>query len=256
MSEGAREEIFRRIDAARAGGATVSVPRTYRGVQGQGSASLFMDRVSDYRAFVVGVALHDVAAVVGERLALRELNRVVVPEGIPDEWLALVDAEVVPDSPELSFFDLDQVDGVLSTCTVAIAETGTLVLTHGLGQGRRALTLVPDYLLVVVNERQIVVGVPDALAMLDPSSPMTWISGPSATSDIELNRVEGVHGPRTLEVLVVLEELSVADHAGGHRGVGDFVDEHEAPGDSVLAVVVDDERIGGRERGETDLVRR
>jgi L-lactate dehydrogenase complex protein LldG len=186
-----------------------------------------MDRVSDYRAFVVGVARHDVAAVVGERLALRELNRVVVPEGIPDEWLALVDAEVVPDSPELSFFDLDQVDGVLSTCTVAIAETGTLVLTHGLGQGRRALTLVPDYLLVVVNE-----------------------------SDIELNRVEGVHGPRTLEVLVVLEELSVADHAGRHRGVGDFVDEHEAPGDSVLAVVVDDERIGGRERGETDLVRR
>ena len=94
-------------------------------------------------------------------------------------------------------------DGAITTCTVAIAETGTIVLTHGPGEGRRALSLIPDYHLVVVNEDQILAGVPDAISALDATQPMTWISGSSATSDIEMSRVEGVHGPRTLEVIIV-----------------------------------------------------
>ncbi len=110
--------------------------------------------------------------------------------------------ELVGDHPPLTPAQLDGLDGVLTGCAAAIAETGTIVLDGGSGQGRRVLSLVPDYHLVVVTAAQVVATVPEALARLDPARPQTWISGPSATSDIELDRVEGVHGPRTLEVIL------------------------------------------------------
>jgi L-lactate dehydrogenase complex protein LldG len=110
---------------------------------------------------------------------------------------------VVVDDGQLSAAELDTVDGVITLAAVAIAETGTVVLDGSRGQGRRAITLVPDYHLCIVRAGQVVETVPEAVARLRPQRPLTWISGPSATSDIELSRVEGVHGPRTLEVLLV-----------------------------------------------------
>jgi L-lactate dehydrogenase complex protein LldG len=131
-------------------------------------------------------------------------GRFVVPDGVPAGWLAARPAEVelAGDDPPLTAAELDQAAGVVTGCAAAIAETGTIILDHGPGQGRRALTLVPDFHLVVVREDQVAADLPDALARLDPSRPHTLISGPSATSDIELIRVEGVHGPRTLHILL------------------------------------------------------
>jgi L-lactate dehydrogenase complex protein LldG len=202
----ARDEILERIRKARvAPSLSSTIPRNYRGPVGPGDSELFVQRLVDYRATVVRSSASELAQQIEESLRRRGVTRIVVPEGIPEQWLGHVSDQVVRDRPELSTFELDQLDGVLTTCTVAIAETGTIVLTHGPGQGRRALSLVPDYHLVIVFQSQVVSGVPDAVAAVDPVSPATWISGPSATSDIELIRVEGVHGPRTLEVLLVTE---------------------------------------------------
>ena len=197
-----RDQILARVRAALAdvpGDEDFPVPRDYeRTRSGLDVVELLVGRLVDYKALVHEVP--DVAAAVAEALTRREVCRVVAPDGIPAEWLG--EAEPVRDTG-LSPLDLDLLDGVVTACAVAIAETGTIILDAGLGQGRRALTLVPDYHLCVVRRDQIVRTVPEALERLDPTLPLTWISGPSATSDIELNRVEGVHGPRTLEVLIV-----------------------------------------------------
>ena len=128
----------------------------------------------------------------------------VVPDGLPAEWLAELPDQITlaRDEPPLPAAELDRMSGVVTGCAVAIAETGTIILDHGPGQGRRALTLVPDFHLVVVRQDQIAADLADAFARLDPARPHTLISGPSATSDIELIRVEGVHGPRNLHVLL------------------------------------------------------
>jgi L-lactate dehydrogenase complex protein LldG len=128
----------------------------------------------------------------------------VVPGGLPDAWLSGVpdSAALVGDSPELSAAQLDDLAGVVTGCAVAIAETGTIVLDHGAGQGRRALTFVPDFHLVIVRADQVTADMAEGFGRLDPARPQTLISGPSATSDIELARVEGVHGPRHLHILL------------------------------------------------------
>lgn len=195
----ARDEVLRRIRTALADRPVPPpIPRDYRRASGAGDVDLFVERVEDYRA-TVHRAGGPVASALTSILAGRGLARVVVPDGFPDDWRPAVDLVHEP----VDTAGLDAVSAVLTTCAIAVAETGTIVLDAGPGMGPRALTLVPDYHLVVVRHEQIVANVPDAIAALDPTRPLTWISGPSATSDIELNRVEGVHGPRTLDVLVI-----------------------------------------------------
>jgi len=191
----AREEILRRIRTALADHpAPPPVPREYRTAGAQAAdLDLFVQRVADYRATVIR------GATTTEVLRGRGIGRVVMPTGFPESWRP--DVEVVGEPVDVR--TLDEVGAVVSSCRLAIAETGTIVLDAGPGMGPRALTLVPDYHLVVVRADQVVAGVPDALPRLDPTRPLTWISGPSATSDIELDRVEGVHGPRTLDVLII-----------------------------------------------------
>jgi L-lactate dehydrogenase complex protein LldG len=157
----------------------------------------FVERVSDYRATVREA--DDVAAVVAQVCAEHEARRLGVPPGLP--WRT--DAVELVDDHGLSAAELDALDGALTGCALAIAETGTIVLDGGERSGRRALTLVPDLHLCVVERAQVVATVPDAIRALDGRrGPFTFVSGPSATSDIELDRVEGVHGPRRLEVLL------------------------------------------------------
>ncbi len=203
----AREEVLGRIRTALEGQAPAAdPPRAYR-AQGEhvaGSAALLellTDRLVDYKATVVPCRAGDEATAVAAALAERGLSTVVAPVGVPGAWLG--DVEVLRDEPPLAVAALDGADAVVTGCAVAVAETGTIVLDGGPDQGRRALTLVPDVHVVVVRAGQVVQTVPEALLRLDPTRPLTMISGPSATSDIELNRVEGVHGPRTLVVVLV-----------------------------------------------------
>jgi L-lactate dehydrogenase complex protein LldG len=198
----ARDEILARI---RAVGRTPPSPveRAYRrtGALAPGlRVDLFAERVADYGADVHLAAPGEVATTVESACRERGARRLGVPPGLPVEWWPPA-LEVATDQG-LGPHELDALDGVVTGCTVAIAETGTIVLAGGPAEGRRALTLVPDLHVCVVERSQIVELVPEALARLDPRRPLTFVSGPSATSDIELSRVEGVHGPRTLVVLV------------------------------------------------------
>jgi L-lactate dehydrogenase complex protein LldG len=169
------------------------------------AVELLAENLADYRAVVHRTTAGELPVRIAALLAGRGARSAVVPPGLPREWLAAAEGvTLVPDTAELTHHQLDAVDSVVTGCAVAIAETGTIVLDASPDQGRRRITLVPDHHICVVRvPGQVVDSVAQGLERLDPARPLTWISGPSATSDIELDRVEGVHGPRTLEVILV-----------------------------------------------------
>ena len=190
----------------------VPVERGYRkedGAEREEIVERFAERAAEYKATVHRVTEDELPSAIEEALGRRGVRRLVIPPYLPKEWIP-DGIETLRDAarPRLTNEELDESDGVLTGCALGIAQTGTIVLDSGRAQGRRALTLLPDYHLCVVREDRIVGLVPEAFAKLvetvkDEGRAVTFISGPSATSDIELNRVEGVHGPRTLEVLIV-----------------------------------------------------
>ncbi|MFE3584649.1 LutC/YkgG family protein [Streptomyces vinaceus] len=206
-----RDRVLGRIRRATAGyGDTPepAVPRDYLRVHGARtpaeSADLLAAHLAEYRARVHRTDGDGIAALLARLLAGRGARTVLVPAGLPPHWLAAAEATRVEDRSGMNPYELDAVDSVVTGCALAIAETGTIVLDAGPGQGRRRVTLIPDHHVCVVRvPDQVVDSVPQALPLLDPARPLTWISGPSATSDIELDRVEGVHGPRTLEVVLL-----------------------------------------------------
>jgi L-lactate dehydrogenase complex protein LldG len=206
----AREEVLGRIRAALGPSPDVpDVPRGYRqaGEESPGSEALaerFCGRVAEYRAVVLRTSPEELESTLAEACASRGSRRLVAA---PEVAWTVPGVELTRDGPGVSMSVLDEVDGALTGCALAIAETGTIVLDGSAMCGRRALTLLPDHHVCVVRRDQIVAGVPDAVAALGDAAragrPVTFVSGPSATSDIELERVEGVHGPRQLDVVVV-----------------------------------------------------
>lgn len=213
----ARQEILRRVRHALLDVPPVSpeddvpIPWTY-GLPTvmEDVLAQFVERTADYQATVVRVQPDHVAGALVELASGAGVSSAVIPDGIDPQWSdALSEAAIVihRDEPPLTRDELNGIDAVVTAAAVGVAETGTIVLDHDEDQGRRALTLVPDTHLVVVRTDQVVSDVPEAVSRLSSAvtagRPLTWISGPSATSDIELNRVEGVHGPRTLLVVLV-----------------------------------------------------
>ena len=210
-----RERILGRVRRALADAPSEDTPieRGYLREHGDRSVEetveLLAENLADYRAIVHRSTAADLPATLAGMLAARGAKTVLVPPGLDGSWLAQADTEQVPDRVESTPHELDRIDSVVTACAVAIAETGTIVLDGSRDQGRRRITLVPDHHICVVRvPDQVVSSVPQALERLDPARPLTWISGPSATSDIELDRVEGVHGPRTLEVVLVDPQAS------------------------------------------------
>ncbi|MER7176675.1 LutC/YkgG family protein [Streptomyces mesophilus] len=185
-----------------------AVPRAYareHGARTQAqNVDLLAENLADYRAHVHRCGPEGLTALLTRLLDERDARRVLLPAGLPRELLDGAAVEVLDDGTGLTAQELDGVDSVVTGCAVAVAETGTLVLDAGADQGTRRGTLVPDHHICLVRvPDQVVASVPQALELLDPARPLTWISGPSATSDIELDRVEGVHGPRRLDVVLI-----------------------------------------------------
>jgi L-lactate dehydrogenase complex protein LldG len=209
-----RDDILGRVRAALADVPAaerpqdVVVPRDYRrrsDLPAEDVLDLFVENVRDYGATVRRLSPDGVTAALGEICAARGIRAVAVPPGFPEQWVTGAGLSIMQDSPPMSIASLDRAGAVVTTAAAGIAETGTLVLVHGAGVGRRALSLVPDVHVCVVRTDQVVATVPEAMDRLADrrTQPITFVSGGSATSDIELVRVEGVHGPRTLEVLLV-----------------------------------------------------
>ncbi|MER6118749.1 LUD domain-containing protein [Streptomyces sp. NPDC001743] len=203
----ARETVLGRVrDAlALAPAAAPPIPRAYRTgrtLPDEERLALFTDRLVDYKAQVHPCTADRTAEVVADVLRARGARRIGVPAGLDPQWLTAYDGEVQQDAAGIPAPLLDALDGVVTASAVGCAETGTIFLDGSPDQGRRALSLVPDLHVCVVDLSSVEVGVPEAVARLVPERPTTLISGPSATSDIELERVEGVHGPRTLAVVI------------------------------------------------------
>jgi len=223
MSTGssAREEMLHRIRTAlrdvpgREQPQDVVVKRDYlrsETVPREEVLDRFVERVTEYKVTVRRIEEDWLPEAIATACTARSVRRLVIPRDLPGHWLP-AGVERLQDDSTLTYEQLDTSDGVLTGCALGIAQTGTIVLDGGAHQGRRVITLLPDYHLCVVYENQIVNLVPEAIARLGDAvlrhrRPITFISGPSATSDIELIRVEGVHGPRTLDVLVVRIPLS------------------------------------------------
>ncbi|MEK9522523.1 lactate utilization protein C [Streptomyces venezuelae] len=210
MSRNSREQILNRIRGALAEAPAAKEPeREYLATHTPDDPAVVLDllheNLADYRAIVHRATEAEIPALIAALLDRHGARTVAVPSGLPAVWLSATATEQRHDmDTALTPHDLDTIDAVVTGCALAIAETGTIVLDAGPGQGRRALTLVPDLHICVVRAlSQTVASVPQALPRLDPTRPLTWISGPSATSDIELDRVEGVHGPRTLQVVLL-----------------------------------------------------
>nr|WSX48745.1 LUD domain-containing protein [Streptomyces sp. NBC_00974] len=184
------------------------IPRDYLQVHGVRTTAETVDllaaNLTEYRARVHRVDEDGIAVLLARLLAERGAESVLAPPGLPPHWLAAAGPTRIHDRAASTPYELDAADSVVTGCALAIAETGTIVLDGSPDQGRRRITLIPDHHICVVRvPGQVVDSVPRALPLLDPTRPLTWISGPSATSDIELDRVEGVHGPRTLEVVLL-----------------------------------------------------
>ncbi len=202
----ARDEILARISTALGPTPTPPpVPRDYRHAEPLDPPTLtdlFEQRIRDYRATVQHTTPTELPTAIATVLAAHHARHVVTPPGLPPHWVP----DATLDTGRLTPHQLDVVDAVVTAAAVGIAQTGTVVLDGSPDQGRRALTLIPDHHICVIHTHQIVHLLPDALARLDPTRPLTLISGPSATRDIELDRVEGVHGPRALTVLLAHDE--------------------------------------------------
>jgi L-lactate dehydrogenase complex protein LldG len=206
-----RDRVLERIRKAnlRAAGPPEAIPRNYDGagshrasVQGKDEVvGLFETRLHDYDARVIRVRRDEIAAKAAELLLAGNRRRIVVPDGSPMAWQA--DGPEWIRDHELSVDVLNGVDGVMTAATVGVAVSGSIALQHGAAEGRRVLTLLPDYQLCVIEVAQVVETLPEAFARLDPARPVTFFSGPSATADIEMARIKGVHGPRFLDVLLV-----------------------------------------------------